>query len=217
MNFFMNFLEKGIIFFIGRTVTPQISKIIQQKDLPVLFSRLESPPHPKCVEIGCGRGFAFKSIVEYFHPQKLVAIDIEDRAIQKAKKLCEKNNWQNVEIKKADATNPPFADHSFDIIFVFSVLHHIKNWKGVIEQASRIIKPGGYLFLKEPLEGFFRTKLLNPWYRWIDRPAAFFKEEELKEELKKNNFKINFWQYRGFYKKFLKISIEGICQKQKYA
>lgn len=209
----MNFLDI-FAFFINRLAAPPISKIIQQHDLPILFSKLTIPPHLRCLEIGCGEGSAFKSIIDYFHPQKLIAIDIADRALWKAEKLCKKNNWRNIEIKKADATNLPFPNQSFDIIFAFAVLHHVENWQRVLGEASRVLKPGGYLFIEEPLEKFFQVKGVNPLYRWIDKPVALFKEEELKEELKKNNLQIIFWQYRGFYKKFLKISIEGICQKK---
>lgn len=44
----------------------------------------------------------------------------------------------------------PFADQSFDFIVCFSVLHHIPNVSTVISEMHRVLRPGGYVLLREP-------------------------------------------------------------------
>jgi SAM-dependent methyltransferase len=44
-----------------------------------------------------------------------------------------------------------FADNSFDLITVFSALHHVPNVTYVLSELFRVLKPEGYLLLKEPL------------------------------------------------------------------
>jgi len=42
-------------------------------------------------------------------------------------------------------------DNSYDLITCFSVLHHIPNVSFVLSELNRVLKPGGYLLIKEPI------------------------------------------------------------------
>lgn len=45
----------------------------------------------------------------------------------------------------------PFPDDSFDVITCFGVLHHIANVTFVLGECHRVLKPGGVMFLREPI------------------------------------------------------------------
>lgn len=45
----------------------------------------------------------------------------------------------------------PFADASFDLITCFGVLHHIPNVSFVLNELARVLKPGGYALIREPV------------------------------------------------------------------
>ena len=52
---------------------------------------------------------------------------------------------------KPDASGVmPFPDACFDIVICFSVLHHIPNVSTVVREMARVVKPGGYVLLREP-------------------------------------------------------------------
>lgn len=60
----------------------------------------------------------------------------------------------NVDIV-ADAHDLPFGNHEFDTIVMQAVLEHLHSPKRAIEEAFRVLKPGGYIYLEVPfLQGF---------------------------------------------------------------
>src|SRR5262249_58013364 len=50
----------------------------------------------------------------------------------------------------ADGALLPFCGGSFDAVFVRDVLHHVPDRSAVLNEAVRILKPGGRLTLIEP-------------------------------------------------------------------
>jgi ubiquinone/menaquinone biosynthesis C-methylase UbiE len=209
----MKFLKKALGPIINAIMQP-VNKIIHKRELPPLFSRLGPLPDSlKFLEMGCGRGYSFPVIIKYFNPEKIVAFDLDEKELEKAKKLRGKKGLENVEIVNLDATSLPFPGNSFDVVFVSAVLHHIKDWPRAISESFRVLTPGGYLILKEPLKRSFNVKPINPFYKWYDNPQGLFEEGELRQTLEDNGFRIVFWEYGGAYGKLLKCSIRGVCQK----
>ena len=45
----------------------------------------------------------------------------------------------------------PFNDNSFDLITCFGTLHHIPNVSFVLSELCRVLKPHGYILLREPI------------------------------------------------------------------
>jgi len=46
-------------------------------------------------------------------------------------------------LARADAESLPFADASFDAVYSFGVLHHTPDTAKAVEEARRVLKPGG--------------------------------------------------------------------------
>jgi ubiquinone/menaquinone biosynthesis C-methylase UbiE len=56
----------------------------------------------------------------------------------------------------ADGNNLPFLPNQFDIVFFFGSLHHFVDFKKVLEQAYKVLKPGGRLIASgEPFISIF--------------------------------------------------------------
>ena len=80
-----------------------------------------------------------------------------------------------------------FEDNSFDVVFVYCVLHHLekdKNYFEAIDEIMRILKPKGYLFICEP--GHYRsfvimeyiTKVLSLFLKFFKSFKAILDEEK---------------------------------------
>ena len=65
------------------------------------------------LEVGCGRGGGSVYIMQHFHPKRLTAVDIAQRAIERCKAV---HNMSGIHFQQADAMSLPFSDKSFDAV-----------------------------------------------------------------------------------------------------
>lgn len=65
----------------------------------------------------------------------------------------------------SDLTEIPLVNNSVELIVSNSVLEHIYDFNSVIEEAYRIMKPGGYFYLCVPNAGCIRHHKLD-YHRW---------------------------------------------------
>lgn len=57
------------------------------------------------------------------------------------------SSW--LDVSGVDAANSKFEDESFDYVFINNVLHHLPSPNDFLDEAGRILKPGGKLFIQE--------------------------------------------------------------------
>lgn len=75
-----------------------------------------------------------------------------------------------------------YEDNQFDLIVIES-LHHLHPYVNAgIEELKRILKPGGYIFIWEPLEGTLMDWCRIQWYK-VD--SKFFQDNEASISLNK--------------------------------
>ena len=54
-------------------------------------------------------------------------------------------------IKPVSSGELPFKNNEFDLVTIFGVLHHVPNVTVVLKELARVLKPGGYMLLREPI------------------------------------------------------------------
>lgn len=57
-------------------------------------------------------------------------------------RLHAKQNAEPIYLTQGDAAHLPYPDHSFDAVLAVHVFHLIPNWRGVIDELERVLKPG---------------------------------------------------------------------------
>lgn len=114
------------------------------EDILSLVSNNLSKELNNSLELGCGDG-----MVSYFlqaQGKNATAIDIysgnfNDQAVN-----------GNVTLLEMDAADLHFEDESFDFVFSYDGFEHFPEPELVLQNAIKVLKPGGYLYLKfEPL------------------------------------------------------------------
>lgn len=109
----------------------------------------------KVLDVGCGRGLMLISAAKRLVTGKAVGVDIWDSRDQAGNHP--ENTFKNaqledvadrIEIRKSDARELPFEDHTFDVVLSNKVFHNITNReerKRAILEMARVLKPGGWL------------------------------------------------------------------------
>lgn len=95
------------------------------------------------LDVGCGTGESRQ--VYRSHVGAYLGLDLSGRAIERAAGRFPSDAW-----RVGDATALPFPDESFDIVAFSSVLHHIDDFPRAVEEAARVLKPGGKVFAFDP-------------------------------------------------------------------
>ena len=104
------------------------------------FEKIEfSAKEKKTLEIGCGTGL----ILERTHKiaRHATGIDISEGMLN----VCQK---KGLDVLQASATQLPFEDNTFDLVYSFKVLAHIPNIKKALQEIARVTKADGKMVLE---------------------------------------------------------------------
>jgi ubiquinone/menaquinone biosynthesis C-methylase UbiE len=99
------------------------------------------------IDLGAGTGFLTSMLVDYF--QEVIALDVTEQMLNLIPKL---NNCTKV-VGSAEETGYP--NDTFDMVTCYSFLHHLFDPNLVLEEAFRILKPGGTLYFDLEPNSFY--------------------------------------------------------------
>ena len=116
-------------------------------------------------DIGCGAGTQAAIWAKKGH--KVRGIDINEPLVELAKQRAEAEELE-IEYLVGSATELPWEDGSVDVCLVPELLEHVENWQQVVDDCTRIIRPGGLLILTTssklcPMQQEFNLPLYS-WY-----------------------------------------------------
>lgn len=104
----------------------------------------------KIAEFGCGSGYFTTLLAKKIEYGKVYAIDILEDAINETKELVDLLGLDNVVFYKGDARKLPYENDFFDVVFISQILFQNEKYEEILDEALRILKPGGYLIVLEP-------------------------------------------------------------------
>lgn len=140
--------------------------VIQKYILPIINTVNESNQSCTCLILGSSEGRIELKLCEDGFLGRIVASDIAEKALLRAKKKIALKGYSNVEHVKADLNTYDFNE-KFDFIIAEGVLHHIKNIGHCLKMIKSNLKPNGKMFMVE-FEGPFRFQLSDLQVRWIN-------------------------------------------------
>ena len=120
-----------------------------------LFQRIPRPE--SLMEMGFGCGILVPELVS--KTDRYVGIDIHSHTGEIEEALSQQIGL--VDLRYGDANNLEFDDNSLDCIFSMSVMEHIAEIEGAVENVARVLKPGGHFIVGFPIENFVSNAFLD--------------------------------------------------------
>jgi len=99
------------------------------------------------LDVGCGRGSLLKLLASRAH--RAVGVDIDANARQLARAELLFAGVPNCSLRKGDMYRLPFADQEFTTIIIDDVLADAYSPVHALNEARRLLRPGGRLFILE--------------------------------------------------------------------
>jgi phosphatidylethanolamine/phosphatidyl-N-methylethanolamine N-methyltransferase len=99
----------------------------------------------RIIEVGVGTGI---SLPQYARTNRIVAVDLSDAMLEKARQRVRENNLSHVEeVAVGDAENLSYADNSFDVVVAQYVITACPNPERALDEFVRICRPGGEIII----------------------------------------------------------------------
>lgn len=127
-------------------------------------------PGASVLEVGCGIGLDSARMAQ--HGLVVTAVDLTVVGAATANARAKENGF-NAEYLSADAEHLPFPDATFDYVYSFGVMHHAPDTERCVEEAFRVLKPGGQALIM-----LYHRRSLNEFVHRLTR-VPFEERDEL--------------------------------------
>ena len=101
-------------------------------------------PGARVVDLGCGGGRLALSLARL--GARAVGVDRSPASIRAARREAHRRS-SSVRFVCADLLSAPLRSGAFDLVVMTDVVEHLENPRRALEEAGRLLRPGGRLFL----------------------------------------------------------------------
>jgi 2-polyprenyl-6-hydroxyphenyl methylase/3-demethylubiquinone-9 3-methyltransferase len=150
------------------------ARLIKGKLLRFLARLHENASKLDVVDVGCGAGTQSFVWTEEGHAVR--GLDVSAPLVEIARQRAQERGL-DVRFDVGTATKLPYADRSADVCLLPELLEHIQDWQACLDEAVRILRRGGVLFVSTtnalcPVQDEFNL----PLYSWYPRPLKRYCE-----------------------------------------
>jgi ubiquinone/menaquinone biosynthesis C-methylase UbiE len=124
------------------------------------------------LEIGCGMGYDSLEFLK--RGVRVTATDLTPNAVKMTLQHFMVENVQAEDVRTANALDLPFADNTFDAVWANGVLHATGDTRRAIQEARRVLKPGGRALISH----FYRKPSWMYMLHNLGRENIEYKEQD---------------------------------------
>lgn len=107
------------------------------------------------LDVGCGVGSLTLDLAKILKEGKVYGIDLALESLNEAIQSAQEKKVQNVSFSQADVHHLPFAEQTFDVVFCFAFLMHMKDPALTLKKMRGVLKDKGFIAASEPDFGSF--------------------------------------------------------------
>jgi phosphatidylethanolamine/phosphatidyl-N-methylethanolamine N-methyltransferase len=137
----------------GRLVRRRIARAI---------SHMNIAPDDHVLDLGIGTGVSLN-----YYPKdrgQIVGVDLSSGMLREARKKIREQDRNNAVVFQADAMKLPFADDSFDHVFISHVISVVSDPCRLIQEAQRVSKPSSRIVIVNHFQSTNRfIALVEKW------------------------------------------------------
>jgi 2-polyprenyl-3-methyl-5-hydroxy-6-metoxy-1,4-benzoquinol methylase len=138
---------------------------IRDKALGLLARQGRPTQNLRVLDIGCNAGTQALVWAEQGH--RVTGLDINEPLLGVARERAHQAGLP-VQFDLGTATCLPYKDGSMDVCVMLELLEHVQDWESCVQEAVRVLAPGGLLYMKTtnalcPVQQEFNLPLYS-WY-----------------------------------------------------
>jgi ArsR family transcriptional regulator len=132
-------------------------------------------------DLGSGEGAFALLLAE--QAKKVIAVDTSAKMIEVAREQALRHGIENVEYRLGDMEEVPIDDASVDLVFFSQSLHHALHPERAVQEACRILAPGGRIVILDLVKHRFEEARELYADEWLG-----FSESEIEAMLERTGF-----------------------------
>lgn len=162
-----------------------------------------SLPHGKqlnVLDVGCGAGTQARFWIEDGHCYW--GIDINEPLVQLARRRAQELGIV-ARFDVGSATELPCGDETIDICLLPELLEHVADWRGCLNEAIRVLRPGGLIYINTSSKLCPKQQEFNlPLYSWYpQRIKRYFERRAVTDRPELANYAkypaVNWFSFYG--------------------
>jgi phosphatidylethanolamine/phosphatidyl-N-methylethanolamine N-methyltransferase len=119
-------------------------------------------PDDRVLDLGIGTGVSLN-----YYPMdrgRITGIDLSNGMLREARKKIREQGRNNAQVFQADALNLPFAEDTFDHVFISHVISVVSDPCKLVREAQRVSKPGSRIVIVNHFQSTNRfLGLIEKW------------------------------------------------------
>ncbi len=151
------------------------------------------------LELACGNGTYSKILVK--NAKKLTATDWSEEMVNETKRRLK--DFPTIKIEQANCFELPYADNSFDTVFMANLLHIIPTPEKAVAEAYRVLKPNGKIivldFTATGMKFFAKIRMLYLFIKFYGKPkeGGNVDDKKLRQLFEETGFETEFSKIIG--------------------
>ncbi|MCC6672715.1 MAG: class I SAM-dependent methyltransferase [Planctomycetes bacterium] len=154
--------EQGAAVFTGERFVPGVDPDLEMEHLARYRFALGFAVGRRVLDLGCGEGYG--AALLGLSARSVVGCEIDAGAVARAAAAYRHANLCFVHVGATGLL--PFASGSYDLVTAFEVIEHVPDPDRLLDEARRLLAPGGILIVSSPNRPYYRMERneVNPYH-----------------------------------------------------